>query len=49
MMWLKMNDDGTPAVEGVSKPYCYHIDQFSEFQPIIHKVIEYAKADRAWT
>ena len=42
MMWLKMNDDGTPAVEGVSKPYCYHIDQFSEFQPIIHKVMEYA-------
>ena len=29
MMWLKLNDDGTPSVEGLSKPYCYHIDQFS--------------------
>jgi glutamine synthetase len=44
MMWLKLNPDGTPSVEGLSKPYCYHIDQFSEFQPIIHKVIEYSKA-----
>ena len=44
MMWLKLNDDGTPSVEGLSKPYCYHIDQFSEFQPIIHKVIEYSNA-----
>jgi glutamine synthetase len=43
MMWLKLNDDGTPSVEGLSKPYCYHIDQFSEFQPVIHKVIEYAQ------
>ena len=43
MMWLKLNDDGTPSVEGLSKPYCYHIDQFSEFQPIIHKVIEYSQ------
>ena len=44
MMWLKLNPDGTPSVEGLSKPYCYHIDQFSEFQPIIHKVIEYSQA-----
>jgi glutamine synthetase len=44
MMWLKLKDDGTPSVEGLSKPYCYHIDQFSEFQPIIHKVIEYSEA-----
>ena len=43
MMWLKLNDDGTPSVEGLSKPYCYHIDQFSEFQPVIHKVIEYCQ------
>jgi len=28
----------------VTKPYCYHIDQFSELQPIIHKVIEYGQA-----
>ena len=37
-------EDGTPSVEGVTKPYCYHIDQFSELQPIIHKVIEYGQA-----
>ena len=44
MMWLKLNEDGTPSVEGKTKPYCYHIDQFSELQPIIHKVIEYGQA-----
>jgi glutamine synthetase len=42
MMWLKLGPDGKPSVEGVTKPYCYHIDQFSELQPVIHKVIEYA-------
>ena len=31
-------------VQGMTKPYCYHIDQFSELQPIIHKVIEYGQA-----
>jgi glutamine synthetase len=41
MMWLKLNPDGTPSVEGKTKPYCYHIDQFSELQPLIHRVIEY--------
>ena len=44
MMWLKTNPDGTPSVEGKTKPYCYHIDQFSELQPVIHKMIEYGKA-----
>ena len=44
MMWLKTNPDGTPTVEGKTKPYCYHIDQFSELQPIIHKVMEYGEA-----
>ena len=44
MMWLKVDADGKPTVEGKTKPYCYHIDQFSELQPIIHKVIEYAQA-----
>jgi glutamine synthetase len=43
MMWLKLNDDGTPSVEGKTKPYCYHIDQFAELQPLIHKVIEYGQ------
>lgn len=31
MMWLRLGPDGEPSVEGLSKPYCYHIDQFSEF------------------
>ena len=43
MMWLKLKGDGTPDVQGLTKPYCYHIDQFSELQPIIHKVIEYGQ------
>jgi glutamine synthetase len=42
MMWLKTQPDGTPSVEGVTKPYCYHIDQFSELQPVIHRVIDYS-------
>ena len=29
MMWLKVDDKGKPTVEGMTKPYCYHIDQFS--------------------
>jgi glutamine synthetase len=44
MMWLKTNPDGTPSVDGMTKPYCYHIDQFAELQPIIHRVIEYCGA-----
>lgn len=44
MMWLKLNPDGTPSVEGKTKPYCYHIDQFAELQPLIHRVNEYAEA-----
>ena len=43
MMWLKLDPDGTPSVEGETKPYCYHIDQFSELQPIIHKMVEYGQ------
>ena len=43
MMWLKVDADGKPTVEGMTKPYCYHIDQFSELQPLIHKVMEYGR------
>jgi glutamine synthetase len=43
MMWLKLGPNGKPAVEGMTKPYCYHIDQFSELQPLIHKVVEYGQ------
>jgi hypothetical protein len=44
MMWLKLKEDGTPDVQGLTKPFCYHIDQFSELQPVIHKVVEYGQA-----
>ncbi|MST33539.1 glutamine synthetase [Acidimicrobiaceae bacterium USS-CC1] len=43
MMWLKADPDGKPTVEGMTKPYCYHIDQFSELQPLIHKVVDYGQ------
>ena len=44
-MWLELNLDGTPVGRGrKTKPYCYHIDQFSELQPIIHKMVEYGQA-----
>jgi glutamine synthetase len=43
-MWLKLDEKGEASVEGKTKPYCYHIDQFAELQPIIHKVIEYGQA-----
>jgi glutamine synthetase len=43
MMWLKLDEKGEASVEGKTKPYCYHIDQFAELQPIIHKVIEYGQ------
>ena len=44
MMWLKADENGKPTVEGMTKPNCYHIDQFAELQPLIHKVIEYSEA-----
>ncbi|MFT7476148.1 MAG: glutamine synthetase [Verrucomicrobiales bacterium] len=44
MMWLKVDGDGKPTVEGLTKPNCYHIDQFAELQPLIHKVVEYGEA-----
>lgn len=44
MMWLKLNADGTPSTEGRTKPNCYHIDQFAELQPVIHRVVEYGQA-----
>ncbi len=44
MMWLKADANGKPTVEGMTKPNCYHIDQFAELQPLIHKVIEYCEA-----
>lgn len=43
MMWLKKGPDGKPA-GGVTKPNCYHIDQFEELRPVFLKVIEYSQA-----
>jgi len=43
MMWLKRGDDGRPN-GGVTKPNCYHIDQFEELRPTFMKVIEYSQA-----
>lgn len=44
MMWLRADEHGKPIFEGLTKPNCYHIDQFAELQPLIHKVIEYSEA-----
>ena len=43
MMWLKRGEDGKPN-GGVTKPNCYHIDQFEELRPIFMRVIEYCLA-----
>lgn len=42
MMWLKKDEDGN-LDGGVTKPNCYHIDQFEELRPASMKVIEYAE------
>ncbi len=43
MMWLKRGEDGN-SDGGVTKPNCYHIDQFEELRPIFMRVIEYSQA-----
>ena len=43
MMWLKKGSDGKPD-GGVTKPNCYHIDQFEELRPVFLRVIEYSRA-----
>ncbi len=42
MMWLKKDANGNPD-GGLSRPYCYHIDQFESLRPIYMKVIEYGR------
>ena len=34
---------------GISKPYCYHIDQFESLRPVSMQVIRYARARWAST
>src|SRR4051812_48531238 len=43
MMWLKRGENGG-VPEGVTKPWCYHINQFEELRPVILDVVRYAKA-----
>jgi glutamine synthetase len=43
MMWLKKDADGNIG-GGVTKAYCYHIDQFETLRPVLLKVIDYARA-----
>ncbi len=43
MMWLRRGEDGK-SDGGVTKPNCYHIDQFEELRPIFMRVIEYSQA-----
>ncbi|MDQ3866528.1 MAG: glutamine synthetase family protein [Actinomycetota bacterium] len=42
MMWMKKTDDPNEA-EGLTKPWCYHINQFEELRPIILDVIDYGE------
>jgi glutamine synthetase len=43
MMWLKKGADGQPD-GGMTKPWCYHIDQFEMLRPVYMKVIRYGRA-----
>jgi glutamine synthetase len=43
MMWLTKGPDGLPA-GGVTKPNCYHIDQFESLRPVFMRAIEYGRA-----
>src|SRR5437868_7785912 len=42
MMWMKKTDDPNDAV-GLTKPWCYHINQFEELREIILDVIDYGE------
>ena len=42
MMWLKL-DENRQIKGGVTKPNCYHIDQFEELRPAFMQVIEYGQ------
>lgn len=43
MMWLTLDENGE-VDGGVTKPNCYHIDQFEELRPTFMKVVEYSQA-----
>ena len=43
MMWMKIPEEGSEP-EGVTKPWCYHINQFEQLRPVILDVVSYGKA-----
>jgi len=43
MMWLTLDESGE-VDGGITKPNCYHIDQFEELRPTFMKVVEYSQA-----
>ncbi|MFT5259553.1 MAG: glutamine synthetase [Saprospiraceae bacterium] len=43
MMWLTLDED-KKVNGGVTKPNCYHIDQFEELRPAFMQVMEYGQA-----
>ncbi len=42
-MWLKRPNDDGGELEGVTKPYCYHIHQFEELRPVLLDVVDYCQ------
>src|SRR5579862_3827945 len=42
MMWMRKTDDPNDAV-GLTKPWCYHINQFEELREIILDVVDYGE------
>lgn len=42
MSWLKKTEDPNQA-EGLTKPYCYHINQFEELRPVILDVVGWSE------
>ncbi|HET9544626.1 MAG TPA: glutamine synthetase family protein [Gaiellaceae bacterium] len=44
MMWMRRPTGADAgAAEGLTKPWCYHINQFEELRPVILDVIEYGE------
>ena len=42
MMWMRKTEDPNDAV-GLTKPWCYHINQFEELRDIILDVVDYGE------
>ena len=42
MMWMSKTDDPNEA-QGLTKPWCYHINQFEELREIILDVVDYGE------